>query len=356
MTDKINIFIQQLFGAIEKDESITDTLKATLFQLKPVMHSLCQAEPYVITNDKHPARQTVFIAHKLSRLATSNPAFINHFLQIIGDLSTQKASTMNFAGANRKLQDLLDNPPKPTSSHNTEATAQQKRKLTTEEIRAQLNKKIKLCLQGHLIPNQCKFLVLKLWPSALLHIFRKHGDKTNQWNNAIDMYCELLESLQPLNSIDQYRRLKDSYLRIARSNNNMLLLYHEEKNVEPGIKTLISHYNKALGSSNYGQAAENMKKISVLDRISSLPDNVKPGTWCEIFIDEVTPKRRLKLSLINIETGKLIFVNHKGVKKLEKDALEFSEELRRGLSKVYTHSDIFSSRREGDKDRISKIS
>ena len=75
---------------------------------------------------------------------------------------------------------------------------------------------------------------------------------------------------------------------------------------------------------------------------TSLPKEVKHGVWCEIYIDDVTPKRRLRLSLINSQTGVLIFVNRNGIKKLEKDASEFANEIEKGLSMIYTHDALFT--------------
>lgn len=224
----------------------------------------------------------------------------------------------------------------------------------SNNLKARLSTKIKLYLQDKNIPKSCQSIVLKLWPSALLHILKTHGDKTPQWKNAIRMYIELIDSIQPIDNAEQFRQLKDNFMSIARSNNNMLLLYHTETNVEPALKALISHYNQQLGTAKQSDFS-NSSNASVLEKLAKLPSNIKPGIWCEIYIDENTPARCLRLSVININNGMLVFVNRNGIKKLEKDALEFSAELKKGLSKIHKHDALFFKPSATEETEFKKI-
>ena len=224
----------------------------------------------------------------------------------------------------------------------------------SNHLKERLSTKIKLCLQNKNIPKSCQGIVLKLWPSALLHILKKHGDKTPQWNNAIRMYIDLIDSIQTIDNTEQFRQLKDNFMSIARSNNNMLLLYHTEANVEPALKALISHYNQQLDTAKRSDFSHNSQS-SPLNKIAKLPSNIKPGVWCEIFIDENTPARRLRLSVINTNNSALIFVNRNGIKQLEKDALIFSEELKNGTSKVCQHDALFFKPSDKADEKLKKI-
>jgi len=224
----------------------------------------------------------------------------------------------------------------------------------SSHLREILSNKIKLCLKDKNIPKSCQAIVLKLWPSALLHIIKVHGSHTPQWNNAIRMYIDLIDSIQPIENIEQFHQLKDNFLSIARSNNNSLLLYHTEVKVEPALKALIAYYNQQLSAaknSNFSSAEKN----NILDKLAKLPANIKPGIWCEIYINEDTPARRLRLSVININTGSLVFVNRNGIKKLEKDAFIFADELKSGLSKVYKHDSLFSRPSAKEDTKFQKI-
>ena len=348
MSDRKTDLIEQLFNAISNDPTMPAELKIILLRLQLPIHKLSISDPYFFTNDKHPARRTLYIAKRLSNHAKQDPSLIQKIEPVISQLLKSSGSVQNFSAANQRLDQL-------TEQLTHDAKPSPVIEATSPDLKVLLNSRLKLILQGHQIPNSCQVLVLKLWPVALLQLLKKHGEKSPQWNNSIDMYCNLLKLLQPLQNIDEYRNLKECYMRVSRSNNNILLHYHDDAIVESAIKSLITHFNQTLGNSNYGQAASNINKISIMEKISSLPKNIKPGVWCEIYIDDVTPKRRLRLSVININTGMLVFVNRNGVKKLEKDALDFSTELTRGLSRVYSHDEIFSNSKI-DKDDIRKIS
>jgi hypothetical protein len=63
------------------------------------------------------------------------------------------------------------------------------------------------------------------------------------------------------------------------------------------------------------------------EKLSQLPSMVHPGVWFEIYNGEDKVVRRLKLSVILTGIAKLVFVDRKGVKVIEKDAADFASEL-----------------------------
>lgn len=335
MSDKQSDFLSQLFDTISSDPALPAELKVSLLRLQLPIHTLSQTDHHFFSNARHPARRILFIVKRISQFTEKDPLLISKVDLILSSLIKSTPNAVSFSQANQRLETLLKNiapaEPEPRAATSPEASFKQ-----------QFNHKIKLCIQGHQIPANCKQLVLKLWPNALLYLFKTHGEDSPHWLNALETYCDLLKSIQPISNIEQYRQLKDNYMRIARNNNNTLLNYHAQDIVEAAIKSLIAHFNQMLGSAQYTNESSNQRVLSTLDKISSLPASIKPGVWCEIYIDDITPPRRLRLSLINIETGMLMFVNRKGVKKIEKDAYEFSQELKNGLSRVYKHDSLFS--------------
>lgn len=347
MNDKQSEYIEQLFDTLRNDPTIPAELKISLLRLQLPVHKISQSDPAFISNDKHPARSTIFIIKRLSHHAISDPSLITKIDLLLSELVKSNLSINNFSAINQRLELLTQNI-EPDKHENNISNKQ-----NDNDLKVLLNNKLKLCIQDRKIPAPCKTLILKLWPNSLFYLLKTHGEHSPQWSNAIDMYLELLESIQPLQTIEQFRHLKDTFLSVARTNNNMLMLYHQESKIQPEIKTLISYYNELLGKNN---EIQNLEKMSALDKISCLPSNIKPGIWCEIYIDDITPARRLRLSLINLNNGKLIFVNRKGIKKIEKDAQDFSQELKRGLSRVYSHDALFTKATHAAKTRYKKIS
>lgn len=220
-----------------------------------------------------------------------------------------------------------------------------------QTIKQRLKTKLRYCLQHRQVPESCQQLVFKLWPTALFNILKQHDEHSSQWQSAIRLYRELIDSIQPVENRSQYRQLKSDYLPLVRNSNNILLLYHHENRIEPAIKSLLAFYNQSLQT-----ASARLKPTAdpdALNKISRLPSMVKPGIWCELYIDEKTPPRRLRLAIINCQTGQLIFVNRHGIKMLEKDADDFTNELLDARSRIYKHDSLFS--RGSDKTPFQKI-
>ena len=333
MTDKNSEFIEHLFNTISSDPTMPADLKNSLLRLQLPMHKISLSDANFYNNPKHPARRTLFIAKKLSVLSKNNLSIIRKIDIIISALNSSKPDVNKFTSANIQLEKII------TLLQATPNT----QPLTPKQT---LSKKIKNCIQDNDIPKRCQGLILKLWPNTLFYIFKSHGEQSAQWLNAIGLYNELLSSIQPISNQNQYLNMKENFMNIVRSNNNMLLLYHPEVKVEYAIKSLIEHYNFALTTSSFCCSTTQKPE-------NPLPSTIKPGVWCEIYIDDVTPPRRLRLSLIKMDTGTLIFVNRNGIKKLEKSSDEFAEELERGLSKVYKHDNLFT--KPSSKKQFQKI-
>jgi len=347
MADKQSDFIEQLFNSISSDPTMPAELKISLLRLQLPMHRLCQSEPHFITNDKHPARRTLNIVKRLSLFAKSDASLVSKINLILSDLVKATSNANNFGRVNQSLELLNQN------LHSKNSDQCVSRNISSDKRKLILNRMIKQCIQGRQIPAPCQNLVLKLWPNTLFYLLKSHGEQSSHLINAISMYSDLLDSIQKIESNAQQRQLKDRFMSIARTNNNFLLIYHQESKVEPAIKALIGHYNDMLGNTKLTRRAADKNSHSVSEKISGLPSVIKPGIWCEIYIDDITPARRLRLSLINMDTGMLIFVNRKGIKKLEKDAMEFTYELKRGLSKAYNHDALFD--RPSGKTQYQKI-
>ncbi|MDH5710910.1 MAG: DUF1631 domain-containing protein, partial [Gammaproteobacteria bacterium] len=80
---------------------------------------------------------------------------------------------------------------------------------------------------------------------------------------------------------------------------------------------------------------------SALEKIARLPANVKPGVWFEVFNGDGKAIRRLKMSTILTEAAKIIFVDRKGIKVIEKDAGEFADELTQNMSRLLADHSTF---------------
>lgn len=75
--------------------------------------------------------------------------------------------------------------------------------------------------------------------------------------------------------------------------------------------------------------------------MAELPAYVKPGVWFKIYTGENLPPRRLKLSIITAENARMVFVDRKGTKCIEKDVNQFNDELLSGASIMLEDHSVF---------------
>lgn len=332
MNDNSAEYITRLFNAISGDPYLQAELKISLLQLQWPIHKLIQNDPSFISNPKHPARKTLLITKQLSKHIKSNRDALK-IDRILSALYNSQPNANDFLSINQQLKNFMVS----LKNHSPESHDK------NSQLKNIVNRNVKQCIKSHHIPDRCRDLILKLWPTALFFILKNHGVQSSQWSSAINIYSELLASIQNIESTVQHCKLKDCYINVVRNNNHILKLYNPDEIIEAAMKLLLTHFNQTLSRSNFISDNVNINTSSVQHKISALPASVKPGTWCEIFIDDNTPTRRLRLSLINTHTGMLIFVNRKGIKKLEKDAAVFTDELSKGLSNIYKHDALFGN-------------
>ena len=128
---------------------------------------------------------------------------------------------------------------------------------------------------------------------------------------------------------DQIETLKDTFLELLDAYG-----YKLTDNAKPDTVTADEHipgHNipAANDASDDEQRVLELAEIARLaqEKINQLPSMVHPGVWFEIYNGEDKAVRRLKLSVILTGIAKLVFVDRKGIKVIEKDAADFATEL-----------------------------
>ncbi len=72
-----------------------------------------------------------------------------------------------------------------------------------------------------------------------------------------------------------------------------------------------------------------------------LPEELKPGTWVNLYSGHCSPEIRAKLSVVIPETDTLIFVDREGFKSAERQIDNFLTELDEGLSSIVSEDSMF---------------
>ncbi len=84
-------------------------------------------------------------------------------------------------------------------------------------------------------------------------------------------------------------------------------------------------------------------EIELDDLINSIPEEVRPNSWFEIYQGEGRARRRLKLSAILEDTGQLLFVDRTGRGILEIEIECFVDDYNEGRSKLLNDNNRFDS-------------
>ena len=195
--------------------------------------------------------------------------------------------------------------------------------------------------------------------------YLRFGKTSYEWQESIDILKIVTKSLAPLDSHDDWKSLKSSYLDITHTVEEKLQTTKQNKEKAfLAISNLKRHYEASLEGSEYYQEAAKTESVSIKDsvfadmsndelspveklakssetKLSELPDYVKPDVWFKIFTGEGQPPRRLKLSLITPETAQMVFVDRKGTKVIEKDVNTFCEELQSSKSVMLEDHSVF---------------
>lgn len=337
-----------LFSSIAEDSSIDEDIKHQILNLQIPVIKASTDDPSFFNKNDHPIRKTLSILAKLGTDRKNTREISLSISRILDALvESQDVITNDFISVNHSLlklfntyQYLIDN--FIHSEMNEYKKTQAKKAIIYLMQNIITNKKI---------PAPAHELCLKLWPSLLSYRFLIYGENSLQWNEAKQVYEHIINSLQPISNDQDYKYLVNYYPELVGTASS--LLNDTDINKER-IRNSINSLNKAFENiikqyqSNHSVIDETSDKVESIDKytqaelkLSKLPSNVKVGTWFDLYTTESGPANRLKLSLIVKDSARLIFVDHRGVKGMEKDAEQFSEELARRLSRPVKEKSSF---------------
>ncbi len=362
VSEKTIDFIKLIFDAIIEDKSITDTIKALLLSLQIPIIKAAMLEPDFFVDDEHPARQL------LDKIAEAGVGVSDHkdsmFIEIE---AVVKKLLLEYTDNVESFQIAVDELNKLTDKIYEKARAQEelsKREVKHAHAKNIVLQEIRKVTLGKELPSGIRTLVLKVWPSLMFNHYLKNGKANDEWVEMLMMLDKIIDSVQPLSTIEDFEELGMSYEDIVQATSDKLKRCRKSREmIDEVIEDLRATYKKLMETKDLPEKAEIQEEETVneesegqkveisepeetLDQIAKrklamLPDDVQPGTWCIIYNGEDKPVRRLKLAVILVQDATLVFVDHLGNVVIEKDAEVFADELERDLSGVIMQHSIF---------------
>jgi len=338
MSTKALEFIEILFTAISEDSGIPKEIKPCLMGLQtPVIKA--STDKQFFTDANHPVRITLLLLASISSSGKSVKELSINISKITDNLiHASEISTEDFVVTNRALLALMSESNKSEIIKNYEA-ADKQRKLNgkNEELKQLVITKLQEIISDNRIPILAHELTLKIWPQYMFKKCVRYGTSSKQWKEGINTFEIIIEYLQPVSDVSSWQKINKSYEQFVQSVN--VLLNDSEIN-EKRIIITTDALRKAISVNLQKYKSENKNLFnSTFDdektenKLAMLPESVKVGEWYDLYTAEHCAANRLKLSLIVEDQGVLVFVDHRGIKGMVKNADVFAEELSRYLSR-----------------------
>ena len=365
--DERNIdFVGMMFNAITDDDSITDVVTDLVTQLHVPVIKVALNDEQLFQDKAHPTRKVLNLIPKAGKGITNTEDKlydkIEHVVKNI--LAEHDVDVDSFYKAVDALHEIIHIEEK-TSANNEK---EEQRSIIKEHARTVVVAEIRKYSTGKCIPKDVLPLILKHWATLMLNRYISHGNESVLWTQS-SMLCKLIiDMLQPVKHKFQLEQLSNQYNALIEVVNDELYETQQDKaSIDIQLSTLKNTFEKMIDKhahlmideenisraeidyavqkemAEYDAAMARIKEEEecVVDKVARLPTYVKPGVWFEIYNGEDHPVRRLKMSVILIETGKIVFVDRNGIKGIEKDAGEFADELNNNKSRIIADHSTF---------------
>jgi len=365
--DERNIdFVGMIFNAITGDRNISEVISELVTLLHIPVIKVALDDEKLFQDQAHPTRKVLNLIPKMGQGVTDTKdelyGKIEHVVNNI--LAEHDVDVDSFYKAVDALHKIIH--VEEQASVNNES--EEKRSIIKAHARTVVVAELRKYSIGKRVPKEVQPLILKYWPTLMINRYVKYGNESELWVQS-SMLCKLIfELLQPVNHKFQLEQLTNQYEALIEVVSDEL---HETKQDKTGIdvqlvtlknifeKMIDEHAHllidekdlsseeidyvvqKEMAKYDAAMAQIREEEESVVDKVARLPTYVKPGTWFEIYNGEDHPVRRLKMSVILIETGNIVFVDRKGIKGIEKDAGEFAEELNNNKSRLIADHSTF---------------
>jgi hypothetical protein len=357
IAEKTIDFIELVFDAIIDDRDISDTIKALLLRLQIPVIKASMLDPEFFIYDDHPAREL------LDRIAEVGVGISDHDDEVyikLDRIVTQlvneyEFSTETFEHALGKLKAFIAEQERIARAREEEAQQQ----VLRAHARNVVLKSLRGVTAGKLLPEAVHPLVLKRWPTLMFNHYLEFGKENDKWVEIVELLRDIIDSVQPIDSAESLTYLlaeKEQLVRLAREHLN--LTNQSKKDINAVITGLEETHRALIEDSDFSETQLEEAELSIVtsgprqkpelvherqpaEHRQTLPRDIMPGMWFEVYIEENKPIRRCKLSVIIVEDAKLIFVNHAGDLVIEKNFDEFRQELDLGSSKLIMGHSVF---------------
>jgi hypothetical protein len=356
-------FVEMIFGAFLRDDSISNAVKNLLLRLQIPVIKTSLLDSNFFYNNNHPARHLLNTIAKLCIGIEDEEHTVYKTIDLILEqlLRSYDENPVSFKTALSSLQRLKTI----ELEKQTQNEQQIRKQIMQEHARQTVLTELQFHTMHTKLPKAVQPLILNHWSTLMFQRYVKFGKESDQWREAVSILKLMCDILKPIESAEQWSYVNSVYIASADKIKSMLEATSQSKEkIFLAINNLTKHCEHHLQESAFYQeqasesniidsvdelelqdeqlvSASDEKENAFREQVAMLPKEVQPNAWFEVYIGPDKPIRRLKLSIILNEQAQLIFVDHRGNKILEKSAEDFKNELASELSKLIADRLIF---------------
>ena len=376
--EKIIDFVNQIFAAIIEDAALTDAVKALLFKLQIPVIKLALLDFTFIQNALHPARR---LLNELASLSVNiddkqEPLFKKLESIVNSVIEDFEIDTKPFEVALRQLRKIDHIESAQARETELENLALARTKAQRSVAKRKVMATLKRVMKDTQMPDCVMDFILKCWAPYMGAICLREGIQSENWQRSVLALQQIIEASQPgctRSEVEQILGIPNHFFNKLQE---QLINIHWRLEDQQGILSNVREwFNKIFTrpdstlsetenteqivtqpNSATVETTQLVRPIVVLSEVeadeeelksklnklmASLPSEVKPGAWFEIYRGEDKAKRRLKLSTILTETGQLLFADRRGHGVLNVELEGFLEDLREGRTKLIDDNNRF---------------
>jgi len=340
--------IDSLFQTIRSQMDVSADLQPTMSELQVPLAKLALLEPGFFLNEGHPARGVV---DKLSQLASAGN-FPNSLLEervgnIIGNIvEGYDRDSGVFDTALQQIDKLVTQQASAQARNVERVVKTQEGQERLRYARSQVDAAILDRLKTAEVPQILLDLIDKGWKELLVLTHVKEGPESENWHEhlrTLDLLVDWLADQQDGAAEDRAMQrglesepfvdmLSQQITSELPANLEIEPVFAELRQVLSGEKPVVT---TTLDSSDYGGDRDSRHLRSRLHNTQRLRrwvdrvDQLETGSWLT-YKDREGERRRMQLAWVNPDRDRFIFVNDRGQKVADLNAVQLARQLSRG--------------------------
>jgi hypothetical protein len=360
--------VNSMFVAIFEDPELIDPVKVQIGRLQIPYIKVALLDVTLLDKEAHPAR---LLLNELSlqgvRINATNDPLMALVTSIIRNILDNFETDLSVFSSNLEQLREATKTREAAASEAEEGTRQKaESQAKLLHVKKHIISRLRQYLKGKTLPKELHGLLLKGFAPLLLKIYRKEGEQSEDWKNTLFLLRQVVESVQPRDSAFQLGAVLEHssvIIRDAQSAIQLLPKKLADSSLVNGLKEIYENLaikHQSLKSVQDEEPAENRIDPLALDPddkpepdpallnqptpeelLAQLPEQIRAGTWCEVYLGRDEEPRRLKVSSILHDTAQLVFVDSTGAKSEIKDIRDFLDELDCERSRVLPNEQLF---------------